>query len=203
MTNDQPSGNDWVNQFIQGDTTVHSIVYDRFYFTMSYFASRIIHNQPAAQDIVSDCIYKMLERHQQFKSFPHLRSYLFKSVKNKCIDHLRSPGNKLRSSDAALDEDLPEADDSSYINLLLQAETMELIYQQIEKLPDKRRLILTLVFKEGLSLEEISKQLGIELSSVRSAKSQGLATLKTVFKDGKKLLSVCALLLARDQFTPK
>jgi len=196
----QPTGSDWVEEFIQGNTRVHGQVFDHFFYTMSFFAFKIIHNQPVAEEIASDCIHKMIEMHEKFESLSHLRSFLYRCVKNKCFDHLRRPSSKIRNSDAQLYEHLPAQEEDSVIHLLIQAEVMEMIYQQIEKLPEKRREILKLFYVEGFTLEEISIRLGLDLATVRSAKSKAIAQLRTILGD-KKLLSVLALLLARQGVT--
>jgi RNA polymerase sigma-70 factor (ECF subfamily) len=52
----------------------------------------------------------------------------------------------------------------------------------LETLPERRRAILLLRLREGLSYEEIARRLGISIKTVENQIGRGLKTLRTVLQ---------------------
>ncbi len=61
---------------------------------------------------------------------------------------------------------------------ILEQEALDMLYQAIETLPQKYRVILRMSFVEGLRNAEIAKRLGIAEITVKKQKAQMLAMLR-------------------------
>ena len=113
------------------------------------FAMGFLKDKETAEEIVSDVFVKIWNNRKDFLKVQNIRSYLFISVKNGCLSHLRkTKNNNIISIDDFNDFHLlpvegPEDD-------LIEQETVNLIYQAIEKLPPKCKLAFTLAKINGL-----------------------------------------------------
>ena len=122
-----------------------------------------------------------------------LRSYLFTIARNLSFDFLRKAANsrKLREeifySGSALHDRTQEE--------LIHAEYDLLRKKAIETLPPKRRRIYTLSREEGMSYEDISRELGISISTVKTQMSKALQSMKEYLQLNTDLTFLLALAL--------
>lgn len=131
------------------------------------FATGFLKNREIAEEVVSDVFVKIWKKRTELGKIKNLKSYLFISVKNGCLSHLRRLKNdKIISLDEIKDfyflpvED-PE-DDS------VDKETVNKIYWAIEKLPPKCKLAFTLAKINGLKHKEIAEVMCISEKTVNN-----------------------------------
>ena len=58
-------------------------------------ANSYIHDDGAAEDIVNECFIRMWERRSELKT-ENYEAYAFKSIVNRCLDHLRTLQTRTR-----------------------------------------------------------------------------------------------------------
>lgn len=75
---------------------------------------------------------------------------------------------------------------------MIRVEVLSEILREIERLPKKCREIFKLIFIEGLSTEEIARQMGIAPQTVRTQKARAIQLLKVQFlKTGRLAIWFC------------
>ena len=62
------------------------------------FALSITRSLPDAEEVVNDVFVGIWERHSEMLSDPGLKSYLFRSVKNRCLNNIDRKSTRLNSS---------------------------------------------------------------------------------------------------------
>jgi len=168
-------------------------IYRLYYKPLIYFVQRYIRNQQEAEEIVSDAFIKLWERRENFASMERVKAFLYICAKNRCLNALRGTSllkqvEDIQDYDHALSED-PEA-----LAKIVRTELFKAISEEIQRLPEKQRDVLAMIFVEDMSIDEISQQLRMTPSAIYANKSRALATLREKF-DALDMLFILAALL--------
>ncbi|MET4542828.1 RNA polymerase sigma-70 factor (family 1) [Pedobacter africanus] len=183
-----------------GDQAVYKVIFDAKYAELCYFANKIINNMPEAEDIVMDAFTRFWQQKNHIPSIKDLAAFLYTSVKNASLDHIRKQQRKPK-----IFEDL---DNSLYsLDEILEGEeiyamVLNQVYQGIESLPDQCKKIFKMLYFEGKSTQEIAKILNLSVQSVRNQKTRAIQLLK-IKVDATNLLSVALLQVLLDYFQSK
>ena len=168
-----------------------STFYNELYAKLLVYASRHLGADYAflAEDCVQDAIYKAYEQRASFKSILTLKAFLYSCIHHAAIDILRK--NNAQSNYLSQQEDQTE-----FLNSIIEQETLNLLYDSIERLPEKDRRIFELHFEQGLKNAEIAKLLNVTESAVKKQKAQMLDLLRKDLqkKTGNHFLTATLLL---------
>ncbi|RZS76645.1 RNA polymerase sigma factor [Pseudobacter ginsenosidimutans] len=175
-------------RFAQGEENAFRQVFDTYLNPLCFFAQKLIGSRMEAEDIVSIAYYKLWQRHKDFSTAAGIRSFLYTTVRNQCLDYLKH--QKVVAA-AHLPNPLT---DSGIEAKMYQGELLQLIYMEIHSLPERARQILEWSFIEELSTTEISVKMQMTESHVRVEKSRALVQLRAALR--KKDLWDSTLLLA-------
>lgn len=177
-------------QFMEG----HLEAFYRFAFgLLMVYAERLLGTGLAymAEDCVQDAVFETYEKRGGMASPAHLKQYLYRCVHNNALSLLRK--DQSRSRYLSADGDEAESDHSLEI---IRQETFERLAFAVEQLPPDLREMAALVFREGLSGQEVAARLGLSLSGVKKRKARLLQTLRSLVSDDG-LMMLAALLLGR------
>lgn len=164
-------------------------------------ASSYIHDDGFAEDIVNDCFIKMWTKRDEMNT-ANYESYLFKSVINSCLNHLKAEqrhtrvqkdiheiSNRLQSYEInSLQSMNPEA--------LLADELETLIGKCLSAMPDitKKVFISSRVYEKTYS--EIADIYGISVRQVTSNIQSALKYLRASLKDYLPVLLALLMLVS-------
>lgn len=190
---DQLPDNDWVEEFKKGDERAFRKAYEEFFYPLSYFAGKLLNNQPEGEEIASDSLRKLMQLHPNFNTLADIRAFLYVTARNNCYDVLRSRARAPR--EASLEDESIIDKEELVLNLIIKTEVMEELYREIEGLPEKRRTVFKLYYLEGLKIGEIASRLGTNADVIRSTKSKAVAQLKMMLGD-RKFLALITYILA-------
>jgi len=131
------------------------------------FALGFLRKREVAEEIVSDVFVKTWENRKELWKIKNLKAYLFVSVKNACLSHLRKEKQeKIISIDRTEDFWFVPVEDpeNEYIN----KELLEHIHQAIEQLPPKCKLAFTLAKINGMKYREIAEVMNVSEKTVNN-----------------------------------
>ena len=74
----------------EGDERAYRYLYDRHYPILCHVAAQYVGDDFLAETIVSDVIFHLWEIRERLSIESSLRSFLVQSVRNRCLDYLRS-----------------------------------------------------------------------------------------------------------------
>ncbi len=152
-------------------------VFKESYHALTYFAFKILNSRSEAEDIVQDAFIKYWDQRDEISDdLPAIKSYLYTSVKNSCFNVLRhrSVSEKYlqKTSGAGI---IHEKD---ALEILLEAETMALVFKAVDKLPPVCRRITQMSYLQGKKNDEIAAELGISVNSVKTHKQRAAQLLR-------------------------
>ena len=131
------------------------------------FAVSFLRNREVAEEVISDVFVRIWQNKSELETIKNLRSYLFISVKNGCLSHLRKSGKeKIISIDEFSDFHFIPVEGPE--NDIIEKETLDQIYEVIEKLPPKCKMAFTLAKINGLKYKEIADIMGVSEKTVNN-----------------------------------
>jgi len=141
----------------------HLFIY--FYPQLYRFASQILNNVEASEEIVLDVMMRIWEMESRLGEVNNLKVYLFTAIKNSSLTYLNSKKINL----VELDE-IKVRKISAYNpdQKLLDLELKEHINDAVQSLPYKCKWVFRLIKEEGFSYKEASAVLNVSIKTIES-----------------------------------
>jgi RNA polymerase sigma factor (sigma-70 family) len=157
----EPMGADQAFPFPQmtKDSPTIREVFDAEESPLLRFAYGIVGQRETAEDLVQEVFLRL---HQHWHEVQQPRAWLYRSVRNLALNHLRDNRKEtpiVESFDPP--SDLPMADE-----LLCQFETMGSLRLLMAELPEEDHRLLHMKYFSNLSYQEISKRTGLSVGNV-------------------------------------
>ena len=144
-----------------------------YYQDLAYFSAKILKDSIVAEDITQEVFIRLWEKENHFDNLLSLKSYLYLSARNACINYLKHH-RIVTEFENSLSE---ETSEESTWNTIVESEIISILSEYIHQLPLEYAKIMDLV-KQGYNSTEISTLTGASSSTVRSQKQRGIALLK-------------------------
>lgn len=158
------------------DKIAFDFLFNYYYSSLCAFALSFIQNRDIVEDVVQDFFVSLWIYPPQLKSALSLRSYLFTSIKNRCLDYQKHHKVIEKHRHFILSSSNEEIDPSK--NFFVESELRQAIQKSLVKLPPRCRQIFENSRLEGLSNQEISDKLGISKRTVELQISNALKILR-------------------------
>lgn len=163
-----------------------AVIYLSYYPKLLRFATEYVLLKEDAENIVQDLFVSLWENKYLLANAENLNAYLFKLVRNRCIDFLRV---KIREKDRNL-----RIQEIFEIELKLKLDSLEdfdkqgynednlarLISEAINSLPERCRQIFVMSKIEKMKYNEIADQLNLSINTIE--KQVGIALKKLRIK---------------------
>ena len=72
-----------------GEEKAFDLLFEHYYSNLCHYAASVIRDHDAAEDIVQDLFAELWVNHKQITIRSSLYSYLLRSTRNACLDHLK------------------------------------------------------------------------------------------------------------------
>jgi len=177
----EPADDLLISQTLSGDQKSYEILVKRYQKRVHRLAQRLVRDADAADDVAQEAFiraYYALSRYEQGRNFYF---WLSRIAVNLALNHL-SREKRL----VALPEDDTNLDPALSTDPTAEADASQLkvrIGEAIEKLPLHQRSVLLLRAQEGLSYQEIARNLDISIGTVMSRLSRARQALKELLGD--------------------
>lgn len=185
-----------VEQLKEGKERAYKFLYDQHYQILCHVAAQYVHDDFLAETIVGDVIFHLWEIRESLEITTSIRSYLMTSVRNRCLDYLKSQSHRKEVPKPGL-QDFPVLyyiKGGDYpLGRLLESELEQEIMKAIGRLPEECQRVFRLSRFEEKKYEEIARELNISVNTVKYHIKRALALLHEDL--GKYLTVVTALLL--------
>ncbi len=154
----------------------------REHFTgLCYFAQKYLGDLDSSKEIVHDVFVRLWENRDAFDFDKPAKSYLFTSVYNRSMNHIRDQKKFMHSDDPQVNADI--VDDGEFADNLEVSELEAKIKQSLDELPGKCKDVFLMNRFEGKKYAEIAEDLGISVKTVEAHMSKALKLLKHDLQD--------------------
>ena len=162
-------------------------IYDEYFKKLCVFANSIINDEEEAEEIVQGIILKLWEQRENYDTIENLTSYLYRSVKNSCINIITH--NKiedkyksetwfaLKAMEIQATEKTPQEEQDEHDKQEAN------LRNAIELLPERCKEVLTLSKFEGKRNKDIAEELDISVKAVEANITRAFTTLRKILKN--------------------
>ena len=158
----------------RGNKDIFESLFRTYHQPLSVYAASIISSQEDGEEIVQDLFFHLWEKRSQLNISSSLKSYLYRAVRNRCLNFIKHQKVKEKYRQDALQN-------YSEMISISEEEPSDLpikIQQAIGKLPNRCREIFELSRFEGLKYREIADVLGISPKTVEVQMGKALRELR-------------------------
>ncbi|MEI7829608.1 MAG: RNA polymerase sigma-70 factor [Prolixibacteraceae bacterium] len=160
-------------------------VFRENYRPLKAYAFRFTNELATSENIVQDVFLKLWQNRHRLEITSSLLHYLFRSVRNHCLNHLDKV--KVRSGYLKLQLERSQ-DEEDFSAFYPEIGLLEKIEAAISALPNKRQEIFRLAREEGLKYREIADQLNISVKTVETQMTLALKQLRDSLKEYRHLV---------------
>lgn len=176
-----------IDQIKQGSDKAFEVLFKEYFKALSVYAKKYLNDLDLAQDIVQEVFVKFYEQRNSMMVHTSLKALLYQSVRNRCLDHIRSQQTRSTHHENILM--LSKGADVDAVDFMEQVELEEKIYQSIAGLPEQCQVIFKLSRLEGKRNQEIADELSLSKRTVETQISNALKRLrKDIFSYLKGLI---------------
>ncbi len=159
-------------------------VYREIFPVVIKVSYHITRNMEAAQDVCQEAFIKFYHRPNPLSNIDEARYWLIRVVKNLSFNYLEHEKVRTRAFEKMVKTESVYTDDTGEKSLL-KKETVSLVNEALEKLPEKLRVPVILREYGGMNYKEIAKVLGISESNVKIRIFRGREALENLLNRGE------------------
>jgi RNA polymerase sigma-70 factor (family 1) len=158
----------------KGNRKAFKAVFDEYFNALCAFGYKYLADQFVVEDMVQESFISFWEKRQDFSHINALKSFLYTSVRNKCLNHLKHQAVVHKHENALVYE---LETDHAFASLVIEEETFNQLFVEIRTLPPSAREIMLLALN-GLKNQEIAYELNITINTVKTQKKIAYSKLK-------------------------
>ncbi|RUA11675.1 MAG: RNA polymerase sigma-70 factor [Flavobacteriia bacterium] len=169
-----------------GDEDDFNVMYGFYRPKLFVIVNSYIPSREDAEEIVHDVLVKLWEKKKTLKIHSNFTGYVYSMTRNACLDYLRTRKNRLSKEMTMEQQEFwlnhgALADDVA--SSILAEELEDLVNTAIGQLPEKCKRVFVKSRMEGLSHQEISKELQISPKTVENHITRALTQFRLTLKD--------------------
>jgi RNA polymerase sigma-70 factor, ECF subfamily len=158
------------------DKAIFDFVFNYYYSSLCAFSNQYLDDHDASEDLVQDFFVSLWVEAPHLQISSSLKSYLFASIKNRCLDFRKHQKVIEKHREYILFS--THDSDNTTDHFFAESELRQAIQKSMEKLSPRAREIFKLSRLNGLSNHEISVKLGISKRTVEIQISNSLKILR-------------------------
>ena len=142
---------EFIKHLQQHDQKAFKQFFYNWHRPLCFFASRIIKDSDVAEDLVQDVFVAFWKQDlNAFQNEKAMKTYLYNSLKNSCLNYLRDLEIQNRNNKNAVP--VSEEDTDSFLLKQIESEVISELFQAIDELPERCREIFCMAY---LNVENI------------------------------------------------
>ena len=164
-----------------GDEKAFEQIFREYYQGLVGYAIKMLKEKEGAEEIVQEVFVKIWEKRETVEIKTSLKSYLFRSVHNHCLNQIKHI--EIRENYKQDNKERIEREQEDFTEKFNQFELQRQIEQAINELPEQRQKIFRLSRFEGLKYREIAEQLDVSVKTVEAQMGKALKSMREALKE--------------------
>jgi RNA polymerase sigma-70 factor (ECF subfamily) len=166
-------------------------VFKQYFKDLHSYACAIVKDGAVAEGIVQNVFLKLWERNEPLLYNQSPAAYLYRSVHNYALNHLKHQKVKQAYDIHALNHSRTYSDNTA--NKLHLAELQNRFSEALNELPEQCRTIFQMSRFRDLKYQEIANELGISIKTVEAQMGKALKVLRKELIDFLPILIITIL----------
>ncbi|RZT95855.1 RNA polymerase sigma-70 factor (ECF subfamily) [Ancylomarina subtilis] len=151
-------------------------LFNEHYSILTVYANKFLKNLEESREVVQDVFVKLYDRKERISIHTSVKSHLYQSVKNACLNIIKQNQNRSLHHENILY--LSNAASYEIDDVFEQTELEYQLYKAISELPEQCQRIFRMNRIEGLDNQEIADYLQISKRTVETQISKALKSLR-------------------------
>lgn len=169
-----------------GDQTAFELLFHFYYPGLVIYSAQYLADQDEAEEVVQDFFLRLWQKHRHLFETESLKNYMFSSVRNGSLNVLKHKKIEEKYLKEMLDLSLRHL--AYDPDLYVISELQEKIRSSIDGLPEQCRKIFIMNRIQGMTNEDIARELEISKRTVETQISKALKVLRIQLKGYATLL---------------
>lgn len=165
-----------IDGVIAGKRAAQKELYQKYFGKMAGVAMRYTKSKEEAYEVLNDAFVKVFKNMNTFKGDGNLGGWIYRIVLNTTYEYARKH-YKIKKFKTELQPNYVTVENDAVSNLGL-----EVIYENIQKLPDSQRIVFSMYVLDGLKHREIAEKLDIPENSSKWYLAKARTQLQELLK---------------------
>jgi RNA polymerase sigma factor (sigma-70 family) len=161
---------------LAGDEKALEYFFNLYYSKMVYYSFSIVENWQAGEEIASESFLKLWYKKEKLTEWQMVYPLLYHIVHNASVDWLRKEKAMSKKKKQWTHHSLPH--EPAHLEKIIQTHTYAALHRLLSLLPPKKALVMKMAILENKSNEEIAKELGLSVYTIRNQKAAAVQLLK-------------------------
>ena len=171
-------GQEEIQSIREGNSTAFQRLFDSCYESLCQYAFTLLKDADEAEDTVQSMFVKLWEKRESLDIKQNIRSYLFRSVYNHCMNQIEHRQVIRRHTDHVAASISQSTDPDIF------PEELEIkIRNVVEGLPPQCKTIFMMSRYEEMKYPDIAKKLNISVNTIQNQVCKALKILREELKD--------------------
>lgn len=170
-----------LDRLCEGDASAFEMIFKTYYQPLCRYAYSFLQDKEEAEEVVQTSLITVWEKRQALSIETSLKSYLYRMVRNSCLNVIKH--ERVKQQHAAHELYVKEVAYESVAHKIQAAELETKIMHAMNVLPEQCRLVFQLSRFEELKYQEIADQLQISVKTVENHMGKALKLMREQLKD--------------------
>ena len=172
---------DIIRQVLAGDERRYGVLVDRHKDRAMTLAMRLLANREEAEEVVQDAFVRAFRSLGRFRGDSQFTTWFYRILHNVAISTLKRRGKVQHipyEEDAGLDLEETADDARDVLAEVEQQQLIEIMEQELGRLAERYRVVLTLFYVQEMKYEEIASVLELPMGTVKTLLFRGRESLR-------------------------
>jgi RNA polymerase sigma-70 factor (ECF subfamily) len=170
---------DLVYRCQQGERAAFNALFRAYERDIYRLAASILRDEHEAEDAMQDVFLRVFQRIGQYRREASFKTWLTTVIVNVCRDRLRRRKVRQTISLAWL-RDRSDSEARDLTEIVHERWQKQRLWAQVDRLDEKYRLPILLIYQENLSVQETAQALRLPASTLYSRLNKALAQLRSM-----------------------
>jgi RNA polymerase sigma-70 factor (ECF subfamily) len=153
----------------------YEIFFKKYYKLLCFQAALLLSDQAEAEDLVQELFIQIWDKKLYRQIDQSLKSYLYRAVRNKCINEIRKHKVIRQNQENYKEYRLKKKEPTSWVE---QKELTHKLRNVLQEFPAQRLRAFTLVYMENKKYQEAADEMGVSVNSVKTHLRLALQVLR-------------------------
>ena len=172
----------WISKITQeDDQRAFRFLFDYYYPKLINYSRYLLESKSAADEVISNVFIGIWNNRTSINKIEKFDSYVFRSVKNKCLSYLRDM-HRLQFEELNIEDSKLIKSVRSPESALINEELREEILKALDNLPPRCRLVFELIKQDGFKYKEVAELLDVSVNTVENQMGTAMVKLRAKLK---------------------